>query len=169
VAVIFDATDAHQHDGVGELGVVSSDDQVAGPAQQQATGNTPALDRGYRRLRDVAPAQRVLEIALRLVLDDQFERDLVGYRSPAPDVVAGREMFPVGAQHDHRDFVILGGASPGGVEFVEQLGILGVGGFGPIQCDSRNAVGDVIVDVHGCSSISGQAQHALGNDVALDF
>ena len=30
-------------------------------------------------------------------------------------------------------------------------------------------IGDLIVDVHGCSSISGQAQHPLGNDVALDF
>ena len=105
VAVVFDAADAHEHDRVGELRVVGGHDEVAGPAQQQAAGDAPALDRGDRRLRDVAPAQRVLEVAPALVLDDELERDLVGHRPAAPQIMAGREMFPVGAQQDHRDLV----------------------------------------------------------------
>ena len=83
------------------------------------------------------------------MLDDEVEGDLVGHRPAAPEVVAGGEVFPVGAQHDHRDVVVLGGAGPGRVEFVEQLGVLGVGGLGPVECDGRDAVGDLVVDVHG--------------------
>ena len=169
VAVVLDAADAHEHDRVGELRIVGGDDQVARPAQQQPAGDAPTLDGGDRRLGHVAPAQGVLEVAPGLVLDDDVEGDLVGHRPSAPEVMAGREVFSVGAQHDHRDVVVLGGARPGSVEFVEQLGVLRVGGLRPIQRDGRDAIGDLIVDVHGCSSVSGQAQHSLGNDVALDF
>ena len=78
------------------------------------------------------------------------QRDLVGHRPAASEVVAGGEVLSVGAQDDHRDVVVLGGARPGRVEFVEQLGVLGVGGLRPVECDGRDAIGDVVVDVHGC-------------------
>jgi hypothetical protein len=64
-------------------------------------------------------------------------------------------VFAVGAQHDHRHLGIFGGAGPCGVEFVEQFGILRVGGLGAVQRDGADAVGDLIVDVHSRSSISG--------------
>ena len=75
--------------------------------------------------------------------------------SIAAQVVTRREVLSVGAQHDHRHLGIFGGSGPCGVEFVEQFGILRVGGLGAVQRDGADAVGDLIVDVHGRSSISG--------------
>ena len=68
VAVVFDSADTHQHHRIGEQRVVGGQDQVAWPAQQQAAGDAPALNRGDRRLGHIAPAQRVFEIAPALVL-----------------------------------------------------------------------------------------------------
>ena len=62
--------------------------------------------------------------------------------------MAGREVFSVGAQDDHRDIGVLGGAGPRGVQLVEELDVLGVGGLGPVQRDGGDLVGDFVVDVH---------------------
>ena len=70
--------------------------------------------------------------------------------------MAGREVFTVGAQDDHRDVVVLGGAGPRRVEFVEQLDVLGVGRLGPVEGDGGDLVGDFVVDVHvGFLSLAG--------------
>jgi hypothetical protein len=90
VPVVFHAADAHEDDRVGEFGVLRRDDQVHRPDEQQGAGDGLALDRGDRRLRDVAPAQRVLQVPARLERVDVLERDLVRPWPDAGQVVPAR-------------------------------------------------------------------------------
>jgi hypothetical protein len=60
---------------------------------------------------------------------------LSGTDPPPFEVVAGGEVFAVGAQYDHRHVAVLGGAGPRRVELVEELDVLRVGDLGPIERD----------------------------------
>jgi hypothetical protein len=158
VPVVFDAADAHIDHGVGEGGVVRRDDEVAGPAQQEAPRDAHALHRGDRRLGRVAPPQRVLEEPPGLGLVDARERPhrwlvapAVVVSSHALDVVARGEVLPVGLKDDDANVGIVCGAPPCLVELVEELERLGIGRFGPVERDRRDPLARLVVDEHGRS------------------
>ena len=134
VAVVLHAADAHAHDRVGELGVLGSDDQVARPAQQQATGDALALHGSDRGFTDVTPLAGVPDVALGLPLVDRFQpadlevaRELVavarGAFGRAGDVVAGREVLAVRLQHDDPHGLVVGGLHEDGVEQSSMAGV----------------------------------------------
>src|SRR5437763_953233 len=70
------------------------------------------------------PVDRVLHGLRR---DRRDQRDLVGHGAELLEVVAGREVLPLAGQHDHADLVVGVGAIEGGVELVDELGVLCVG------------------------------------------
>jgi hypothetical protein len=94
---------------------------------------------------------------------------LSGTDPPPFEVVAGGEVFAVGAQYDHRHVAVLGGAGPRRVELVEELDVLRVGDLGPIERDGRDAVGDLVFDVQQTvpSNCGAGLGAAGGDDVAL--
>jgi hypothetical protein len=58
----FDAADAHGHHGIAEFRVMACDNEVAGPGQHQAAGDALAMNFRNRRLAQIAPAPRDLQI-----------------------------------------------------------------------------------------------------------
>ena len=61
-------------------------------------------------------------------------------------VVAGREVLALGGEHDDPDVVVGVGAVERGVELVDQLAVLRVGGAGPVQRDRGDRAVDRIPD-----------------------
>ena len=58
----FDAADPHGDHGIAEFGVMTGDDEVAGPGQHQAAGDAFAVHFRDRRLGEIAPAPCDLQI-----------------------------------------------------------------------------------------------------------
>ena len=53
-------------------------------------------------------------------------------------IVTGREMLAFRRQNDDPDVVVVRGPVEGVVQLVEQLGVLRIGAFGPVQPDARD-------------------------------
>ena len=67
------------------------------------------------------------------------------------EVVAGREVLAVGGQDHDPDVVVGVGPVEGGVELVDELGVLGVGHLGPVHGDRRDVPVDLVLDGLECS------------------
>ncbi|SQD95769.1 hypothetical protein FMEAI12_3310019 [Parafrankia sp. Ea1.12] len=152
VTVVLHAADAHVQDGVGELGVVGGDDEIAGPAEHEPTGDALALDGGDRRLRNVAPGLRIVQVVPGLPVVAAVGRPgrTRDVALGAGHVVAGREVLPGRSQDDDPDLGIGVGGLPGFVELAQDLGVLRVGGLRPVKGDDGDVlVNNLVVDVLG--------------------
>ena len=58
--------------------------------------------------------------------------------------MTGREVLPLTGEHDHTDVVVSVGAIEGGVELVDQLRVLGVGGLGTVERDRAHGPVDLV-------------------------
>ncbi|MDT4794019.1 hypothetical protein FQZ97_265560 [compost metagenome] len=157
----FGAADAHADGVVHEPRVVRGDDQVARPGQHQATGDAFALHLRDGRLGNVAPALAQADVDLLLA---GHLRLGAGATETAPgadrlplvhgscrvflaELVARREVRAVGGEDDDLDLLVGAGAVEGVVQFVEQMGVLGVALFRLVQADpgdvrGRHFIGD---------------------------
>ncbi|MNZ76739.1 hypothetical protein D3C78_952570 [compost metagenome] len=159
----LDAADAHRHGVVHEQRVFRSDDQVAWPDQHQTTGNALALHLGDGRLGDVAPAFREADVDfllashLRLDTGRRAAESAPGanglplghlrLRIAFGHIMAGGEVFTIRRENDHLDLVVAIGEVHGGVQFIEQVGVLRIALVGAIEADAgdmrrRFLVGD---------------------------
>ena len=149
----FDAADAHGDHGIAEFRVVAGDDEVAGPGQHQAAGDAFAVHFRDRRLGEIAPAPRDLQIDFLLAreaamgvglgeaapISDRRKIDAGGVLAAGAQIVPGREMRTVAGEDDDLDRVVLHRLVEGGVEIVGHLQVLRVARLGPVHHDPRDA------------------------------
>ncbi|MNN26237.1 hypothetical protein D3C81_1397380 [compost metagenome] len=150
----LDAADAHCYRVVHKQAIFTGHDQVARPHQHQAAGNALALHLGNGRFGDVAPALGKTDIDFLFPGHLRFNRRS-GATEPAEGadrfplghsvggidfghVMAGGEVLTVGCQNDHLDLVVAVGAIHGGIEFVQQMSVLGVTLVGAIEADASD-------------------------------
>jgi hypothetical protein len=154
--MIFDAADAHEHDGVGKARIVGRNDEVARPRQQQAPRDAGPLHRRDGGLGNIAPALGVAQIifgfpfmnaeqaAFGYCFADTVERSIAyGFRT---DIVTGGEMLAFGAQQDDAHRLILRRFLPRFVQLLQKRFILRVRPVGAIQRDRRDAILHRITD-----------------------
>ena len=134
----LDADARHAQHRIREAGVVGRDDQVAHAREHQARGRAHALHRGDRGLAEVADLHELVEVHDLLVAQLAFGR--VAQRGPVLlareqllQVVPGREVLALGREDDDANVVVGVGLVERGVELVDELAVLRVGGFGPVR------------------------------------
>ncbi|MCY1297866.1 hypothetical protein D9M70_473200 [compost metagenome] len=78
--------------------------------------------------------------------------------------MAGREVFALGREDDHLDLVVTVGQVHGGIQFIEQVGILRIALVGAIEADASDMRRGFLVGDHG--ELGGLG---LGHGVALSW
>ncbi len=156
VPMIFNAADAHQHDGVGKTRIVRRDDQVAWPGEQQSARYACALHRRDRRFGNVAPAPGIAQIMFRFPFMDAQQSTIGNSAANAiersfadrffTDVMASRKMLALRPQQDDAHRFILCRAFPGRIQLRKKWFVLGVGPVGAVQRDRGDPVIDLVTD-----------------------
>ncbi len=141
----------HAQHGVGELRIVGGDDEIAHARQHQAGGGARALHGGDRGLAEVADPHAAVEVHDLLVAELALGRvaqlrPLVALREELLEVVTGGEVLALAGQHHDPDLVVRVGAVEGGVELVDELAVLCVGGVGAVECDRAHRPVDLVAD-----------------------
>ena len=147
----LDADARHAQHRIREARVVGRDDQIAHAREHEPGGRARSLHRRDRRLAQVADLHELVEVHDLLVAELALGRG--AQRRPVLlageqllEVVTGREVLALGREHDDPDGVVGLGAVERGVELVDHLAVLGVGGFGPVQRDRRDGALDRVPD-----------------------
>ena len=138
----LDADARHAQHRIREPGIVGGDDQVAHARQHHPRGRAHALHRGDRGLAEVADLHELVEVHDLLVAELAFRR--VAHARPSPRSPSSssfrscpaEKCLPSAARTTTRTVVVGVGEVEGGVELVDQLAVLRIGGFGPVERDA---------------------------------
>ena len=80
------------------------------------------------------------------ILDSRHDSFGYSCRPVVPAYVEAGTVLPLTGEHDHTDVVVGIGAIEGGVELVDQLSVLCVGGLGPVERDRAHGPVDLVPD-----------------------